>query len=84
MTLTIGRCGLDVTHDDVQSLDDTGTEVRISGWLKASSLADAKVLRQQLLGHVNNPDEPVVPVTWSTDSTLDGYYRVNSASAGRQ
>jgi hypothetical protein len=84
MTLTIGRCGLDVTHDEVQSLDDTSTNVRISGWLRASTLADAKVLRQQLLGHVNNPDEPVVPVTWSTDSTLDGFYKVNSASVGMQ
>jgi hypothetical protein len=84
MTLTIGRCGLDVTHDEVQSLDDTGTNVRISGWLRASTLADAKVLRQQLLGHVNNPDEPVVPVTWSTDSTLDGFYRVTNASVGMQ
>lgn len=84
MTLTIGRCGLDVTHDNVQSIDDSGDRVQIQGWLYTSSLADAKVLRQQLLGHVNNPDEPVVPVTWSSDSSLDGFYRVTGASVGAQ
>lgn len=84
MTLTIGRCGLDVTHDNVQSIDDSGDRVQIQGWLYTSSLADVKVLRQQLLGHVDNPDEPVVPVTWSSDSTLDGFYRVTGASVGAQ
>lgn len=80
MTLAIGRCGLDVTSDEVESLDMDGNTVRIGGILYASTLADAKVLRQQLLGHVDNPDESVVPVAWSEDSTLDGFYRVRSAS----
>jgi len=84
MTLSIGRCGLDVTSDDVRSIDDGGTRVRFDGWLRATSLADAKVLRQQLLGHAGNRDEPVVPVTWSTDSTYDGFYKVTSANVGAQ
>ncbi len=80
MTLSIGRCGLDVTTDEVESLDMDGNTVRIAGILYASSLADVKVLRQQLLGHVDNPDEPVVPVAWSEDSSVDGFYKVRSAS----
>lgn len=82
MTLSIGRCGLDVTCDEVESLDMDGRSVRLSGILYASSLADVKVLRQQLLGHVDNPDEPVVPVAWSEDSSIDGFYKVRSASVG--
>jgi len=82
MTLSIGRCGLDVTCDEVETLDMDGRSVRLSGILYASSLADVKVLRQQLLGHVDNPDEPVVPVAWSEDSSIDGFYKVRAASVG--
>ena len=37
-------------------------------------------LRDQLRGHANNPDEPFIPVTWTLDSSIDGYYTVNSIS----
>jgi hypothetical protein len=42
------------------------------------ALAQAKVLRQQLLGLADNADEPVVPVTDSNDSDYDGFYWVRS------
>lgn len=80
MSLTIGRCGLDVTLADHASMSSSGDRISLTGVFRASSLADAKVLRQQLLGHVNNRDEPVVPVTSSYDTTIDGFYRVLGAS----
>lgn len=76
MTATIGRVGGDVTFDGMQGWDQSGDRVSVRGFLKATTTDDLRVLRQQLSGYVNNPDEPVVPVTWSYDPTVDGFYRV--------
>lgn len=79
MTLTIGRCGLDVTLDDPDAFTHDGDQVYVAGDLTAASIDDVKVLRQQLLGHVANPDELVIPVTWTEDPTADGFYRLHAA-----
>lgn|GEM_PF-2585106 len=76
MTLTIGRAGTDVALGDPATVNTSGDRLRLTGFFKTSSLANAKALRQQLVGHVDNPDEPVVPVTSTLDSTIDGFYRV--------
>lgn len=77
--LTIGRCGLDVELEHPADFSQGGERLTLAGDYQASSVARSKVLRQQLLGLPNNPWEPVVPVTWSEDSTADGYYRVLGA-----
>lgn len=78
LTVTVGRFGRDVTTPVVSSVDVQGRTVRLAGFSLASSLADAKVLRQQLTGLMDNPDEPVVPVA-SNDTSLNGWYRVVEA-----
>lgn len=80
-TLTIGRAGLYpaiISTTDVYDLD--GGKVRFVGDIIGSSLADAKAVRDQVAGLSElNEWEPVVPVTWSEDSTADGWYRVLDA-----
>lgn len=74
--MTIGRVGLDVDLDNPEEWNHSGEEVSLSGQLFNSTVAAAKALRQQLLGHVGT----VQPVTWTEDPTADGFYRVTSAS----
>lgn len=76
--LTIGRVGLDVVVSEVDSLGFSGDALSLAGVLIAETLNDVKVLRQQLIGYIGNGDEEVVPVTWSEDPTVDGFYRVTS------
>lgn len=80
MTFTIGRAGGDVTMREPKSVDFNGNQVSIKGDVIATSFADATALRQQLVGLAENVDEPVVPMVWSTDTHLTGFYRVNSVS----
>lgn len=75
--LTVGRCGLDTV--DISSVnmlrEVTGTDergMRIEGWLRGASLAQTKYLRQNLLSM--SPGE-LIPITWSFDSDVDGWYR---------
>lgn len=77
MSITVGRLGLTPTlADEHASWKMDGDRMSLSGNLHNATLADAKTLRHQILGLVDNPDEPVVPFTWSTDADWDGFYRV--------
>lgn len=76
MTWKLGRVGYDVTLPDPSEWNSNGDRVSISGWLNAATQTDVNVLREQMLGYADNPDEEVVPVTWSIDSRVDGFYRV--------
>ena len=81
--LTIGRVGLDpVTVDD-----PTGIRVRsrrgsrivtIAGDLAAASLADTLALRDELAATVDATKS--VPVTWTGDSRLDGFWIPRAAA----
>jgi hypothetical protein len=72
--LQVGRFGLDSDVDvGTFAVQGDGARVTITGEIESSSVTIAKVLRQQLGGHVDNQDEPFVPVTWSEDSTVDGF-----------
>lgn len=74
MTTTIGRCSLaDSPSDMSQSGDSLGFKVDVWG-----DLDSVRGVRQQLLGLVDNPDEPVVPFTSTSDPHLDGFYRVQA------
>lgn len=77
MTLTIGRVSL---IDDPSDISYAGDRLVLAGWFFGSSLAHAKVLRQQMLGLADNEDEPDVPVIWSADADIDGYYTVGSVN----
>lgn len=75
MTFTIGRASFEcgpygISHDG----DRLSFGVNIDGATTTDPVV-AKVIRQQMLGLVNNRDEPVVPVTWDGDSDFDGFYR---------
>jgi hypothetical protein len=73
MTLTIGRAsGLQLNE-----IATSGDSLSLSGFIVAASENEFKARRQQLLGLVDNDDEDVFPLTYTLDSTLDGYYRVS-------
>lgn len=76
-TLTIGRAGVDVLLSGPSNWNLSGDDVTFAGEIHAATLADAQAAREQLLGHANNPDEPVVPISWSDDSTVAGFYRIS-------
>ena len=82
MTITIGLVGASPTLDDPQSIQFDGERLRLSGLCRASSLANAAVLRDQLRGLGDNLDEPVVPILFSdsTHDPLDGLYRIDGVS----
>lgn len=73
--ITIGRVGLDIATGEVDRWEQSGDTVTTSGTFIVSSAAAALAMRQQLLGLLG-PDEPIVPVVWSDDTTMNGYYRV--------
>lgn len=78
--LTVGRVGIDVPTMVPAQWNQSGDRISIAGQLTANNSVGAALLRQQLAGYVGNDDEPVVPVTWAEDPTVDGYYRVLSTS----
>jgi hypothetical protein len=77
VSMTIGRCTVE-NPDQVKQTGASTFELTVE--LDADTVAEMKAKRQQLAGLVDNPDEDVVPVTWSEDSTLDGFYRVTGVS----
>lgn len=77
MTTTIGRCALTTNPYDFTQ----GANGAWSFSIEIDTIVDAdvnefKARRQQLLGLVGNVNEPIVPFTWSEDSTFDGWYAV--------
>lgn len=83
MAITIGRVGASPTLDDPQSIEFDGERLRFTGLHRASTVANALVLRDQLRGLGGNVDEPVVPIFF-TDSTydiLEGLYRIDGVQA---
>jgi hypothetical protein len=79
--LTIGRVGLDVDLDDPEQLRDTVTTTRritIRGTVLGSTLAETKALRDELGALIDR--NQFVPVTWTGDASLDGFYLPRSVS----
>lgn len=77
MSMTIGRCS--IIEDPMSgSLDLSGNQVSFTVREPATSVDECKAKMQQLAGLVENWDENTFPVTWSEDSTFDGFYRVNN------
>lgn len=77
MTFTIGRASFGCGPYGLRHAGDRlSFGLNIDGQSTGGDLDAAKALRQQLLGMDRNADEPVVPLTWSGDADLDGFYRV--------
>jgi len=78
MTIAIGRAGWDtsLTLNSPRTWSSNGPEVDLAGTLTASTLGRLIVARAQLNGLIDNPDEPVVPVVWSADASVTGFYEV--------
>jgi len=77
--LTIGRCAL---AEPPEVIDWSGDTVTISGQIWETTVAGMQARRQQLLGMVDNQDESLFPITFTEDSTLNGFYTIDSATAG--
>lgn len=75
MTTIIGRC---VFTNAPSFLSWDGDALSLGINILPSTLVEAKAMRQQMLGLMNNPDESVFPVTCSSDSDLDGFYAVTA------
>jgi hypothetical protein len=76
--LTIGRVGLDdaieLNHpsefEESVALDDRGRQVIFRGFLKSTTLANAKALRSEMLEQQGK----LVACTYSGDDSFDGFY----------
>ena len=79
--ITIGRVGLDIDTEELDRWEQSGDTVSCSGTFLVASVAAAQAMRAQLLGLLG-PDEPIVPVVWSDDTNLNGYYRVLDMQVG--
>lgn len=82
MTLTVGRCVL----PGPSNVDASGDFLSLSGVFystattAANRAAEAQARSAQLMGMVDNPDEDVFPLVWSSESMYDGFYAVEDAS----
>jgi hypothetical protein len=79
--LTIGRIGMDVVLPNPQGFSEHGdggqVTLSLNGQIKdCTSLADAIALKEELLAQVGR----IVPVTYTTDASIDGFYTLNSAN----
>jgi hypothetical protein len=75
VTIQIGRVGADITIGGPSSVSLDGDVLSLSGTAKSlASVGDWTALRDQFRGLVGNLDEPVVPITFSTDPSLNGFY----------
>jgi hypothetical protein len=68
--MTIGRASLST---DPRNISQSGDQLTFTIDINPGTLAEAKAIRQQLLGLTTGE---VIPVTWSGDSDFDGFYKV--------
>ena len=77
-TMYIGRA--DALYVDKASPSPDGDRLTIAGTVIAADRYEYAARRQQITGLVDNPDEEIVPLQWTSDGVFDGFYRVISAS----
>lgn len=84
MTVLIGRIGppvSDLSLPEPTFWDQDGSTVRATFRSTSATLEPILSLRQMVVNLADNPDEPVVPVVWTADATVAGFYRVTAAAA---
>lgn len=74
MTITIGRTSI---TQDIQNLRRRGDSLTIGGYSDALGTVAGQVFTYQILGLA--PGD-VVPITWTEDPSIDGYYIVNATA----
>lgn len=79
MTFTIGRLG--PLAEGPYAIQHNGDQLGFKFDLHPATFAEAQAQRAQILGYANNDDEPVIPITWTGDDHLDGFYRVRAVTA---
>lgn len=82
--LTIGRVGLDpVNLDDPEtysgSAGSEGHVLTLAGTALGGTLAETKALRDELLAAAGLAGT-IVPITWTADTTIDGFYQITAAT----
>ncbi len=81
--LQIGRIGLDVDLIDPEVYSGSGApagqKISLSGTALGTTLAESKVLRDELVALAAMPGI-IVPITWTGDTSIDAFYRLVSAS----
>lgn len=89
-TCTIGRVGLAAaaggdgwTFYEPAEITQTGRQVGLSGIQQESTLIKLMWRRDALLGLTDPASDPVIPVTFTSYTHLDGFYRINSVTADR-
>lgn len=77
MTMTIGRASI---NEDPYggTIRMAGNMLQFESSIIGADVNEMKARMFQLEGLVDNGDEPVVPFTWTEDTTLNGYYRVRA------
>ena len=78
---SIGRVTIDDGGAPDPGVSWDGDQLSFRGTIIADTQAAMVAKRDQIIGLANNADEPVIPVTWSDDDTVDGFYRVLGSSA---
>jgi hypothetical protein len=81
VTIKIGRAGRDTALPlrSPRHWSMAGDIVTLDGTLDATSYAGLVILRSQVNGLADNPDEAAVAVNWAGDASVDGYYEVVDA-----
>lgn len=77
MNLTVGRVNLGDTN---VSWDIAESSLAVRGSTDLLGPAGAQILRDQLMGYVDNSDEEFVPVVSADEPSISGFYRVSGAS----
>lgn len=75
MSITIGR----TTLEDAETVTFNGDRVELTVDPEVFTPYEALAIRQQIAGLRANLDERVIPVTWTEDPQLDGFYRLVDA-----
>ncbi len=90
MTITLGRIGVPAAEggdgtvvDDPHAIERQGRTLTLTGLHTATAQSQLVWWARQLLGLVDG-EEPVVPVTCSSEGNLDGYYRVLDAQVAHE
>lgn len=82
MTLTVGRAALG-NSVDLATVGRSGDDLALEGTFFPTVTGDtdeADAVRLQLAGLVENRDEPVVPITFTVDPKVNGWYAIDSVS----
>lgn len=78
-TLYLGRVAAPVSVAKfwgASAWDMAGDSVTVKGVISCDSITDALVVRRQLLGLAEEEDEDFIPVWWTADVSVAGFYRV--------